>query len=94
MRARNSVRCFTVPLALLALLAVVMLLGSVWHHHEGSSEASCQICHVSHQPVEPLLVTHRAPALALLGPALDLPDTGVSKDPIVRRVLARAPPIA
>jgi len=73
---------------------MVMVLGSVWHHHAGSSEASCQVCHVSHQPVERPLAIHRAPALALLGPTLDLPQTSVAKDPVVRRLLARAPPIA
>lgn len=83
-----------VPIALLALLLVAMTLGGVWHHHRGSSETSCQICHLSHQPIERPLAAHRAPALAMLGPAPDAPDTGLAPSVIVRRLPARAPPAA
>jgi hypothetical protein len=83
-----------VPVALLALLLVAMTLGSVWHHHTGSSEATCQICHLNHQPIERPLASDRTPVLALIGHAQELQDTGLAPSPVIPRVPARAPPIA
>jgi hypothetical protein len=80
--------------AVLALAAVVMMLGSVWHHHAGSSDTTCQICHVSHQPVERPLATHRTPALALLGRAPEVRDAALAPTLAARREPARAPPVA
>jgi len=80
--------------ALLALVAVAMMLGSVWHHHSGSSDTSCQICHVSHQPIERPLAAHRAPTLALLGPATEVRDAVLAPALAARREPARAPPAA
>jgi hypothetical protein len=94
MRSAKPIRCLVVPVALLALLLVAMTLGSVWHHHDGSSDATCQICHLSHQPIERPLANDRAPVLALLGTAQEPQDTGLAPTPIVPRVPARAPPIA
>jgi len=83
-----------VKVALLALLLVAMTLGSVWHHHAGSSDATCPICHLNHQPIERPLAIDRTPALALVGPTDQPQDTGLAPSPIVPRVPARAPPIA
>jgi len=94
MRKRTPIRFLAVPVALLALAAVAMMLGSVWHHHTGSSDTSCQICHVIHQPLDRPLATHRAPALALLGPAPEVRDAGLAMILAARRVPARAPPVA
>lgn len=93
MHDRRSIRYLLVPVALLALLLVAMTLGA-WHHHAGSSDANCQICHLNHQPIERPLAAHRAPALALLGTAPEAPDTGLASIRIFRRVPARAPPSA
>jgi len=94
MRKRNPIRYFTVSVALLAALAVAITLGSVWHHHVGSSDKSCQICHVGHQPIERPLATYRAVALAPVGPTPELQDARVAPAAAVPRVPARAPPVA
>jgi hypothetical protein len=94
MGKRTPIRFLAVPVALLALAAVAMMLGSVGHHHAGSSDTSCQICHVSHQPIERPLATHRAPALALLGRAPEVRDAGLAPILAAQRVPARAPPVA
>lgn len=83
-----------VPVALLALLLVAMTLGSVWHHHAGSSDANCQICHLSHQPIERPLAVYRALTWAPVGPGPEPQDARVAPAPVVRRVPARAPPAA
>jgi hypothetical protein len=94
MRKPRSIRYLAVPVALLALLLIGMTMGSVWHHHVGSSESSCPICHLSHQPIDRPLATNPAPALALVTPAPELRDAGLEPSPVVPRLPARAPPIA
>jgi len=94
MRKRNPIRHFTVSVALLALFAVAMTLGSVWHHHTGSSDRSCQICHVGHQPIERPLATHSAVALAVVGPTPEPQGAGLAPIFVFLREPARAPPVA
>lgn len=79
---------------LLALLLVAMTLGGAWHHHTGSCDTNCPICHLSHQPIERPLAAHRAPILTLLGTAPEAQDTGLAPTPVIQRVPARAPPFA
>jgi hypothetical protein len=88
---RRAIRYLLVPVT---LLLVAMALGGVWHHHARSSDANCQICYLSHQPIERPLATHHAPALALLGPAPEARDAGLAPTLAARRVPARAPPVA
>jgi hypothetical protein len=88
-------RYVVVPVALLALLLVGMTLGSVvWHHHAGSAEATCPICHLSHQPIDRPLATDHAPTFSLVAPTPEPLDEGLATSPFVRRVPARAPPTA
>ena len=83
-----------VPVALLALLVLSMTLGSVWHHHAGSSESTCQICHLSHQPVDRPLATDRTPTLATVGNRLEVQEPDFVPALFTGRVPARAPPSA
>jgi hypothetical protein len=85
-------RLFIVSVALLAVLLVSVTLGSVWHHHTGSSEATCQICHLNHQPLVQWPDADRTPSLAQAGRTPDLPDSRFAPHIIVPRVPARAPP--
>jgi hypothetical protein len=95
MRKPRTSRYLVVPVALLALLLVGMTLGSVWHHHAGSSdESNCSICHLSHQPIDRPAPVNETPALALVEPALELADPGFAPTLVVQRVPARAPPVA
>jgi hypothetical protein len=88
---RNSVRYLAVPVALLALLMLVMVLGSVSHHHAGP-DANCSICHLSHQPIDHPQPNHRAPSLAQVGVQIELQQSGFAPSPLAPRLPARAPP--
>jgi hypothetical protein len=83
---------FVVPIALLAVLLVSMTLSSVEHHHTGSSEATCQICHLNHQPIAEGPSVDRTPVLMQSGATPDLPDIRLAPHIVVERIPARAPP--
>src|ERR1700722_13903993 len=86
-------RLLVVPVALLAILLVSMTLGSVWHHHTGpSDEATCQLCHLNHQPLAQWLGVDRTPSLAESRTTPDLPDNRFTPHIVLRRIPARAPP--
>jgi len=81
--------------ALLALLLIGMTLGSVvLHHHSGTAETTCPICHLSHQPIDRPLATDHSPSFALVAPTPEPRDASYAPSPAVRRVPARAPPSA
>jgi hypothetical protein len=81
--------------ALLSLLLIGMTVVSVCHHHgASSSETTCSICHLSHQPIDRPLALDAAPTMALLASAPELRDTGLASAPVIRRLPARAPPSA
>ncbi|HXQ25485.1 MAG TPA: hypothetical protein VN822_03665 [Candidatus Acidoferrales bacterium] len=90
----KPIRYLVIPVALLALLLVGMTLGSVWHHHNGSSESTCPICHLNHQPIDRPVAADQAPTLALVAPTPEPQDTGLAPAPVFRPLPARAPPIA
>ncbi|MDE3108671.1 MAG: hypothetical protein KGL02_01910 [Acidobacteriota bacterium] len=96
MLKRRPVRLFlaTIALLLMPLLVVATTTGSVWHHHADSNEASCPICHLSHQPIAPTLAVDHAPDLAPLGKQLDVPEPAEAPTPSILRIPARAPPAA
>ena len=82
-----------VPLALLALLLLTATLGGVLHHHQNStSENSCQICHLNHQPIERPMASDRALILAPAGAQSEPEDYEGLPGLLVRRLPARAPP--
>jgi hypothetical protein len=86
-----------IPVALLALLLVGMTTTSVaghHHHHDGTTEARCPICHLSHQAIDTPSAPHQAPTFALVAPAVEIRDAGLVSSPEFRRVPARAPPTA
>jgi hypothetical protein len=95
MNRRRPIRHLIVPVALLSLLLIGMTLVSVCHHHAAdSSETTCSICHLSHQPIDRPLALDTAPAMALLASALEPRNTGLASAPVIRRLPARAPPSA
>jgi hypothetical protein len=96
MRKQTSIRWMALPIVLLlAVLLVGMTVGSVWHHHDSSaSEASCPICHLSHQPVNLSIAPDSTPAFALVAPTPEPRKASFAPKPVFRRVPARAPPIA
>jgi hypothetical protein len=94
MRKAKSFRYLAIPVALLALLLVSMTLGSLWHHHTGTTESSCPICHLSHQPIDRPLSPSPTPAFAIVTAAPEPADLGFAPSPFVPLVPARAPPAA
>jgi len=94
MHKRHAIWHLVVPVAL-SLLLIGMTLVSVCHHHGAeSSETTCQICHLSHQPIDRPLAIDPAPAIALQTAAPEVRDTGLASAPVIRRLPARAPPSA
>jgi hypothetical protein len=90
---RKSIRFCAGPLTLLVLLLLATTIGSAWHHHaNSSSEDSCQICHLSHQPVERPVAAQRSHSLIPIGASQEPPDNELVPDLASRRVPARAPP--
>jgi hypothetical protein len=89
---RRPVRYLVVPVALLALLMLVMVLGSVSHHHAGPGDANCSICHLSHQPIDHPQPSHREPSLAQVGVQIEIQEPGFAPSPVFPRLPARAPP--
>jgi hypothetical protein len=94
MRTRSSIRRFVVPVTLLLILVVGMTLCNVSHHHAGSSDANCSICHLNHQPINQPLLSHSTTTLAQTGVNPDPQEPGFAPSPIEPRLPARAPPIA
>jgi hypothetical protein len=95
MRKPKTTRYLAVAVTLLALMLVGMTLGSVWHHHAVSSdEANCSICHLSHQPIDRPAPVNETSALVIIEPALEIASPGAAPTQVVRRVPARAPPLA
>jgi hypothetical protein len=83
------------PVALLALLVLSMTIGSVSHHHDfNSSESTCPICHLSHQPVDRPLAADRTPTLATVGSRFESQEPDFAPALLTARVPARAPPSA
>ena len=90
-------RLWLVPVALLALLLVGMTTTSLTghhHHHDGTTEARCPICHLSHQPVDTPAAANHALTFALIATATEPREAGLAPTPAIHRVPARAPPTA
>jgi hypothetical protein len=94
MRNRNSTRRLIVPIALLLLLVVGMTLCNVSHHHTGSSDANCSICHLSHQAIDQPILNNSTTTLAQTGVNFEAREPGFAPSPIEPRLPGRAPPTA
>jgi hypothetical protein len=90
---RKAIRYLAVSVTLVAVL-MLATLGCVWHHHATSTDTNCSICHLNHQAMGHLVISDRAPALALLGPRLDPREPAFIYGLVVPRIPARAPPAA
>jgi hypothetical protein len=94
MRNRSSIRWLIVPVTLLLLLVVGMTLCNVSHHHNGSSDANCSICHFSHQAIDQPILNDSTTTLAQTGVNFEPRKPGFAPSPIKPRLPARAPPTA
>lgn len=88
----RPVQCLAVPVALLALLMLVMVLGSVSHHHDRATHENCSICHLSHQPIDHPQPSHRETSLAQVGLQAESQEPGFRPSFVTPRLPARAPP--
>jgi hypothetical protein len=92
MRNRSSIRRLIVPVTLLLLLVVGMTLCNVSHHHNGSSDANCSICHFSHQAIDQPIPNDSTATLAQTGLNFEIRKPGFAPSPIKPRLPGRAPP--
>jgi hypothetical protein len=77
-----------------ALLVASLVGGSVWHNHNGTSDANCQICHLSHQTATPDLAVNQIFAPATVGTASLPADSIRITIPSLLLNISRAPPTA
>lgn len=95
MRHRRTSRLLASTAILAALLLLTALVGgSVWHNHNGSSDANCQICHLSHQTAAPDLAVHGvfAPSPVGINP-LPTDSLRIAVPSLILNI-SRAPPTA
>jgi hypothetical protein len=79
-------------IVVLAALVLAITVGSVWHNHDGSSEANCSICHLNHQPVDHSLVSYREPSMTQVGTQAQPEEPDFALGLVAPRLPARAPP--
>jgi hypothetical protein len=91
---RKPIRRFAVPVVLLLLLVVGMTLCNVSHHHTGSSDTNCSICHVNHQAVDQPILNDSSTTLAETGASFEPQEPGFAPSPLAPRLPGRAPPTA
>ena len=89
----KAIRYLAVSVTLVAVL-ILATLGCVWHHHATSTDTNCSICHLNHQAMGRLVISDRAPALALVGTRIDPREPAFVNGPVISRIPARAPPTA
>jgi hypothetical protein len=92
MRNRKSIRRLVVPVTLLLLLVVGMTLCNVSHHHVGSSDANCSICHFSHQAVDQPHLNDSTTTLVQTDTNFEPQEPRFTPNPLKPRLPARAPP--
>src|ERR1700678_635598 len=90
----KSIRRLVVPVVLLLLLVVGMTLCSVSHHHTGSSDAKCSICHLNNQAIDQPILNDGTATLAKTGVNSKPRESGFPQGPIQPRLPGRAPPSA
>jgi hypothetical protein len=76
------------------LLLTATFAAGVCHDHHGTSDATCQICHVSHQPVDQQLVGTGIATLVPIAPVIQSLEAIQVSGPEFRITLSRAPPSA
>jgi hypothetical protein len=88
-------RALLLPLITVALLAVFLATvvgGSIWHNHDGNSQATCSICHLNHQPMESPLAENCAPTFGEVERQLVVEELCAPSGPTIRLTSPRAPP--
>jgi hypothetical protein len=90
---KKAFRYLAVPLTLVAVL-MLATLGCVWRHHATATDTNRSICHLNHQAMGQMVVSDRAPVLAVVGTRVDPGEPAFIYGLVVRRIPARAPPAA
>ena len=94
MLQRKPIRFALIALAILAVVFAATL-GAIWHTHQHTSEATCAICHLNHQPSNNALSFHpELPDFAPVGTQPQSQETLLAQNPLIARIPARAPPAA
>jgi hypothetical protein len=89
----KAIRYLAISVTLVAVL-ILATLGCVWHHHATSTDTNCSICHLNHQAMGHLVISDRAPVLAVVGKRIDPREPAFIYSLVVPRIPARAPPTA
>jgi hypothetical protein len=95
MHKRHKSRLLAAPALLAALLLLAaVVLGGVWHSHNGTSSDTCQICHFNHQPVAQDLAISRVCTPIFVG-TIPIPADAIGvAGPSIILAVPRAPPVA
>lgn len=88
----NFNRRMAVAVTLVTLLLIAPVAAILWHHHTGSSDAACSICHFIHQPMDRPMASHRLPSFELVNFCPPPPEPAFVSSPEFRRLPSRAPP--
>jgi hypothetical protein len=94
MHKHNSIPRLIVPVTLLLLLVAGMTLCNLSHHHAGSTDTNCSICHLSHQAIDQPIPNDSTTTLAQTGVSFEPQEAGFAPSPLQPRLPARAPPTA
>jgi Na+/phosphate symporter len=91
---RKQIRLHLIALAILGVIFATTL-SAVWHTLEHTSEATCVICHLNHQPINNALSFHpELPDFAPVGTQPQAKEALLAQSPLIARIPARAPPTA
>ena len=89
------IRASKFVVAVLALLLVAApLAASLWHHHAGSSDNNCPVCHFNHQPMDRPVAGQRMPTLDVVHDTPAPVETRVVAAQSTPPLPSRAPPAA
>src|ERR1700679_3347245 len=93
MSDRRRLWRLTLSVALLALVIGATTLGMVWHDHAISSPDTCPICHLSHQTIEPSVVSVRVYTPVATDTSPEPRHINFTSSSDLLRIPPRAPPV-
>jgi hypothetical protein len=79
---------------LVALLVAAPLVANLCHHHAGSSDTNCPICHFNHQPMDRPVAGQRMPTIDVIRDGPALMEMRVLAAQALAPLASRAPPSA
>lgn len=93
MKRHSQLQIALTGIAVLLLLTATFAAG-VCHDHHGASDATCQICHVSHQPADQQMLGHGVATPMVVNSVVQIAEVIRASGPAVRISVSRAPPTA